>query len=371
MGLLEDCPMERWLELQTGRDLDQGGIVNAVFWERVAAERLARVISASWPIEAQTLDALGEVGLSESYPWGETALYTQDGVVARLSLENSQLSVRVAGKTRGQAEQAIAGLRERLPLSEPTDGTVPFSFWTYTPRGASEYNRRIDAAAWDAIAGNYPEETRAQLERMMTGFTPSLGGQLILWQGVPGTGKTWALRALAWQWREWARFHYIVDPEQMLGEHADYLTNVLLTSDTEPYVLRSERETAEKPKELWRVLVLEDSGELIAADAKERTGQALSRLLNVVDGLIGQGLRVLVLVTTNEELRRLHSAVSRPGRCAAQIVFGSFDANEALGWLQRYDVETDVPHAATLAELYALREGYAAEPLPASVGFSV
>ena len=48
-------------------------------------------------------------------------------------------------------------------------------------------------------------------------------------------------------------------------------------------------------------------------DAKERTGQALSRFLNVVDGLIGQGLRLLVLVTSNEELGKLHPAVSRPG----------------------------------------------------------
>ena len=48
---------------------------------------------------------------------------------------------------------------------------------------------------------------------------------------------------------------------------------------------------AEKP---WRLLVLEDTGALLSADARERAGQGLSRFLNVVDGLIGQGLRVLV-----------------------------------------------------------------------------
>ena len=80
--------------------------------------------------------------------------------------------------------------------------------------------------------------------------------------------------------------------------------------------------------------ILEDTGELLAADAKERTGQGLSRLLNVVDGLIGQGLRVLVLVTTNETLRSLHPAVSRPGRCASQIEFAAFTADEAAEWLE-------------------------------------
>ena len=67
---------------------------------------------------------------------------------------------------------------------------------------------------------------------------------------------------------------------------------------------------------LWRLLVMEDTGELLSADARERTGQGLSRFLNVVDGLIGQGLRVIVLVTTNEEIKKVHPAVARPGRCA-------------------------------------------------------
>ena len=54
-----------------------------------------------------------------------------------------------------------------------------------------------------------------------------------------------------------------------------------------------------RPRERgWRLLVLEDTGELLTPDAKTVIGQGLSRFLNVVDGLIGQGLRVLVLVTT-------------------------------------------------------------------------
>src|SRR5262249_11841327 len=99
-----------------------------------------------------------------------------------------------------------------------------------------------------------------------------------------------------------------------------------------------------------------DTGELLAADAKEQSGQGLSRLLNVVDGIIGQGLRVLVLVTTNEPLTRLHPAISRPGRCAARIEFGPLSRAEASAWL-------DAPHTAAegrevaLAELFALSVG--------------
>jgi hypothetical protein len=83
----------------------------------------------------------------------------------------------------------------------------------------------------------------------------------------------------------------------------------------------------------WRLLVLEDTGELLAADAKEQMGRGLSRLRNLVDGIVGQRVRVLVLVTTNEPLRRLHPAVARPGRRAAKAEFEAFTPEEAAAWL--------------------------------------
>jgi hypothetical protein len=114
--------------------------------------------------------------------------------------------------------------------------------------------------------------------------------------------------------------------------------------------------------------VLEDTGELLAADAKAQTGQGLSRLLNVVDGIIGQGLRVIVLVTTNDDLRQLHPAVSRPGRCLAKVQFAPFTPHEAGEWLARNGVDRTA-HAGTLASLFGAAAG---EELPerVPVGFS-
>jgi hypothetical protein len=107
----------------------------------------------------------------------------------------------------------------------------------------------------------------------------------------------------------------------------------------------------------WRVLVLEDTGELLTPDAKAVIGQGLSRFLNVVDGLIGQGLRVLVLVTTNEPIRKLHPAVARPGRCAANIEFASLNPDEASAWLAAQGAADGVGTSMTLAELYARAAG--------------
>ena len=105
-------------------------------------------------------------------------------------------------------------------------------------------------------------------------------------------------------------------------------------------------------------------------DAKTIIGQGLSRFLNVVDGLIGQGLRVLVLVTTNEELRALHPAVSRPGRCAANVDFGALLPDEASAWLGRHGIPDGRRESRTIASLYAELEGFAPDDTPPPVGFA-
>jgi hypothetical protein len=113
----------------------------------------------------------------------------------------------------------------------------------------------------------------------------------------------------------------------------------------------------EQAEKGWKLLMLEDTGELLTSDARAVIGQGLSRFLNVVDGMIGQGLRVLVLVTTNEEIKTLHPAVARPGRCAANVTFLPLSGEETMDWLARHAVKAEQTGPATLASLYALEAG--------------
>lgn len=76
-------------------------------------------------------------------------------------------------------------------------------------------------------------------------------------------------------------------------------------------------------------------------------------MTNLTDGLLGQGLNLIVAITTNERLSRLHPAIIRPGRCIAQIEVGRLSPGEARAWLGRAaPIDAD---GATLAELFAMR----------------
>lgn len=201
---------------------------------------------------------------------------------------------------------------------------------------------------------------RASLDDLMAMDPPVDGGGLVLWHGQPGTGKTFALRAQAWSWRRWAEFSYIAHPEVFLGSESGYLLDVALTP-------------ARHDMDSWRVLVLEDTGEMLTSDAKQAVGQALSRLLNLADGLLGQGLRIIVLLTTNEPVERVHPAVARPGRCLAKIGFAPFPDQQAREWIHsRMQSVGELPKGSrSLAELFAFVEGRGGECEPQRrVGFA-
>lgn len=336
---------------------------------------LTHEVSDQWPVNAKeeiTLVAL--CAMSSASGHDQAGVYLIDagellGVdgpcVVRLEIHGGTMAANAYARSAEQARLVMAHVREVLPRYQRTDADMaPVTFWAWTAHGPRRFRRDIDAPKWDEIADNYPAAIRHDLASMMADFTPGLGGQLILWHGVAGTGKTTAIRALAREWSAWADLHYIVDPEQLFGAQATYMLEVLLGEDEIP-----EGEPEEGGR--WRVLILEDCGEMLQPDAKQEVGQALSRLLNACDGLIGRGLRFLVLVTTNEPLAKVHDAVSRPGRCAARLEFASFSRLASAEWMIEHgDHEFTPSGSMTLADLYAKLGRYGEVKERAPVGFS-
>ncbi len=265
-------------------------------------------------------------------------LMETDDLIAYISHQvGYQVEIVVASASIDTSRNFAKSFVDSLPETEVKDDQVEMSVTYLSPDGVVEKSRSIDVTPWQDIKRNYPGKAGDGLVEMMALERPSHSGKLILWHGPPGTGKTTALRALAHAWKSWCHTTYVSDPERMFNE---------------PYYL-IETASGKRSDGKWRLMIAEDTDEFLRATAKNTSPAALGRLLNFTDGILGQGSDTLLLLTTNEPLDKLAPALTRPGRCLAEMHFDKFTTAQAREWLPEGFKAPD--QAATLAELIELQ----------------
>lgn len=285
------------------------------------------------------------------------AVNEEVAVAARRDYYDDDWTIVVAAVNADKADKWHAAMSSMLPAPPPPppapalpDNIIPVAFWMQNSMTGGAYYRRrmIEVQPWAEVEGNYASEPRSGLNDLMSiDDGPGDGGKLILLHGPPGTGKTRSILSLFHAWKDWCSASVVTDSERFFGDPT-YLNDLIF-----------DYEGVEK----WLLIVVEDGDEFIDVGQSEHKGQSIARLLNMADGIVGQGLNLMTLITTNVPMERLNPALARSGRCLADIHVGGFSEDDARTWLTAHDIDPDrvedltVNEDIILADLYALARG--------------
>lgn len=284
------------------------------------------------------------------------------------SNHNCEITIEAASKRSTIAANAINAFKEYFYRfkEQPNAKTAKIIISHRDVHGgANFYERRLDCPRWDEMCNNYANQD--EIAELINLDKPYEGGRLVFWHGKPGTGKTFAVRALAQEWKHKAHFLYIVDPESFFNSPG-YMFECLLREFHERDDEKAEPDPSKGPssmiinKDKFKVFVIEDALDFLLEEKRKEMSPAMSRLLNLTEGIIGQGFKLLILITSNEDVGKIDPAFMRPGRCLQRLEFKAFDIEQARKWLEENGIKgifEEYPDKRewTLADLYAVRFG--------------
>lgn len=319
----------------------------------------ARGVEVNPAVEAKELRSLVK-GWTEVLTFESTSYYQSKKAAMSVSIGNGHVNLQVFSSdvnAEAMAEKAIQPY-SKYKFENKDENGVWVNFCFGRSHGVDRNTQFLRCPNWSEIQGNYPSACYADIDRAIKSKSPWKDGRLMIWHGEAGTGKTFAIRSLFMAWREKFNFVIVTDPEKML-ESPSYYYEVASSPNRNavpgsPDEDEEDESTSQKKRLLF---ILEDCGDLISTESRKRHWDKFGKLLNITDGLVGQGREDVFLISFNEALEAIDKAMVRPGRCLSRVEFGKFTPEEAVKWMAKNGVTpTEFPvESASLAELYQMK----------------
>jgi hypothetical protein len=164
---------------------------------------------------------------------------------------------------------------------------------------------------------------------------------LSIFEGTPGTGKTYYLRHLMGLLKESHRFYFIPTSAMGVLTSADFIDFWSVQR-----VLYSN---------LKFVVVLEDSDRALMTRGTDNR-EHVSAILNLTDGMLADFLSLQIICTINCTAADLDPALLRPGRLLCHRVFKRLEYSQAVRLAERVGRKLPIVRDYSIAEVFAGNE---------------
>jgi hypothetical protein len=229
----------------------------------------------------------------------------------------------------------------------------------------------IGVGAIPLIRDNYREEVLSGYDKVVKDLQAENPlGRLSIFDGCPGTGKTYLIRALL---SDLPHLKFMILPSNMMSSLTgpDLLAALVDASDSnddnnEAFLKKldsGEDVTSESTKPGRKkplILIIEDADSCLAARSSDNVS-SISSALNLSDGIIGNLLDLRIVATTNIELDEIDPAIMRPGRLSQRIEVGKLDPKQAEDVYKRLggkeEIDWKEKKFVPLSDVYSLAKG--------------
>lgn len=232
-------------------------------------------------------------------------------------------------------------LRQKFGLSR----TPTFKVLTKKRSGFETEDVKFDEISVD-VSANYNDDFLVVDKKIQESFENN-GSGLILFHGIPGTGKTTYIKHLISS-RPDSNFIFVQN---------EFIAH-LLEPDFISFLLRQRNS----------ILIIEDAEKVLKSRTHLREDSFVSTILQLTDGLFSDYLNIKIICTFNISLTQIDSALLRKGRMLAKYEFKPLAAAKTSMLLKERGVDQG-DDALTIAEIYNYSQQNFREEAPKKIGF--
>ena len=192
---------------------------------------------------------------------------------------------------------------------------------------------------------NYGSDAKAKFDKVIDSVSSNKNG-LVLFSGDPGTGKSTFIKYLTTKTTRKVIYLSSGSAEQLTNP--DFLSFIMGHRNS--------------------ILLLEDA-EKVLRSRDSQDNEAISNILNITDGILGDCLNILVIATFNIDREKIDSALVRKGRLLVEHHFKALSADECNRIFESMKSKRRTEKPMTLAEIYNEDDNFHEEDEKRRVGF--